>query len=1110
MLRIPHIAFLLILAHLLFSCQQGEEQAPGLFTLVSPSHTRIDFVNRLTESDEFNVIQYLYFNNGAGVAAGDINNDGLVDLYFTSNQEANRLYLNLGGLRFEEITRKAGVEGSGDWKTGVCMADVNGDGWLDIYVCQVGNYKGIRGRNQLFLNQGDLTFREEAATYGLDFQGFSTQAAFFDYDLDGDLDMYLLNHSVHTSRSYGSADLRLESDERAGDRLYRNGTSEGESRFTDVTQQAGIFSSQIGYGLGISISDINNDGFPDIYVSNDFHENDYLYINQGGGTFSEQHTEMMKHTSRSSMGNDVGDMNNDGLLDVVVLDMLPDEEQILKQSGGEDDYELFNIKLAYGYSYQYVRNMLQLNLGGGTFSEIGRYAGIDATDWSWSPLFCDVDNDGWKDLFITNGIYRRANDLDYVEFLTGGNRDFPMRDNSAVSDRELYEKMPLYPHVNFLFRNNGDLTFTNMAQKWGFGTRTYSNGSTYADLDNDGDLELVVNNINGPADIYQNHARDLTGHHFLTVVLEGQGLNTTAVGTRVTLHCGDQKLVAEQFSTRGFMSSTSHVLHFGLGEISVIDSMEVRWPGRTQQIYREVPVDQRITLSELEWEERWVDKSTPERPILFKLYGVPGLEYMHLEDGFADQERERLIPHNLSAEGPPIAVGDINGDGMEDLFVGSAAGQPAGFFIQQRGGIFRQNHASILNNDRLTEDVDAAFFDAEGDGDLDLYVVRGGNEVPPGDPLLADRLLINDGKGGFTRCRTGAIPYMAANGSCVRPCDYDGDGDVDLFVGTRSFPGAYGLSPDQFLLENDGMGNFRHLAEEKIPGLKGMGMVTDASWVDDDMDGDMDLVVVGEWMAVTLLRNEGGSFSDGTLTAGLGETSGWWNCIRSVDVDGDGDPDLAGGNLGQNTMWKASPEEPVELYVNDFDNNGSPEPLICSFREGKSFPIATLDEMEAQMPGLKATFSGYAAFGGKTARDIFGAEKLENAYHRSALFFSSALFLNNGDGTYTIGELPGVAQFSPVRDIESGDVNLDGRTDLLLAGNDYTARPSLGRYDASYGWCLLGDGEGEFIPLMPVESGLKIEGDARRIRWIRIDGQLFLLAAVNDGPLQLFRTGPVR
>lgn len=1097
------ILFLLIIVFF-GSCKPVKKEENKLLTLLPPSETNVDFVNQLTETEQFNMIQYLYFNNGAGVAAGDINNDGLVDLYFASNQNPNKLYLNKGNFVFEDITEKAGVSGQGDWKTGVTMADVNGDGLLDIYVCQVGNYKAVHGRNQLFINNGDLTFTEEAKEYGIDFQGFSTQSAFFDYDRDGDLDMYLLNHSVHSSRSYGASSLRLEHDSLAGDRLYRNDEVRGKPFFTDVTTQAGIYNSQIGYGLGVNINDINNDGWPDIYISNDFHEDDYLYINNGDGTFKDKFREYMRHTTRSSMGNDVADFNNDGLLDVIVLDMLPDEQKIRVQSGGEDDYELYLMKLGYGYGYQFVRNNLQLNLGDGIFSEIGRLSGVFATDWSWGPLFCDVDNDGFKDIFIANGIYRRANDLNYVKFLTD-NEFFSTENNKSTPDRVLYEKMPLYPCYNYIYRNNGDLTFTNMAKEWGFDTRSFSNGSAYADLDNDGDLDLIANNINETAYIYRNDASEKPGNHYLSFTLKGKDQNTFAIGTRITIYCKDQMQVVEQFPTRGFMSSSLGALHFGLGNLEEVDSIHVRWPDMTVHVLKNVAANQMLTIDEgNSLNAPLITESGQKKDLLFSRTNLPGLDFRHQENEYFDLNRDFLVPHTLLSEGPAIAVADVNGDGLDDIFTGNAKEQPSAIFVQQSDGSFKDKLLPVFIKDLYSEDVDAAFFDADGDKDNDLYIVRGGCEVSLGDPMLADRLLINDGTGELKESGNGSLPFTSNNGSCVAPGDFDDDGDIDLFVGSRVVPGAYGISPNQLLLENDGLGHFKDVTEQRMKGMKKPGMVTDACWIDYDKDGDLDLVLVGEWMKVTVLRNDNGYFKDLSAQAGLNETSGWWNSIYATDIDNDGDMDLIAGNTGLNNKMKPSVKEPVEMYLNDFDGNGTLDQIICSYEDGISYPVAQVDELRKQITGLEKKYPDYSYFAGKTAKDIFGSKAINRSIKKTAVMFESCLFLNDGKGGFTISKLPVEAQFSPVRDILSRDINNDGKPDILLAGNDFTAKPNYGRQDASYGWCLLGNGSNTFKALFPSASGLRIDGDARKIAPFMVAGKQYIVAGINDGDLQVF------
>ncbi|MBX2929249.1 MAG: VCBS repeat-containing protein [Saprospiraceae bacterium] len=1082
MLRFFALPALLSLAQ---SCTQSPTAGEAsLFQTMSARETGVSFRNDLTETADFNIIQYLYFYNGGGVAAGDVNNDGLVDLYFTSNQGPNRLYLNRGDFRFEDVTESAGVAGAGDWKTGVAMADVNGDGRLDIYVCQVGQYKHIRGQNQLFINNGDGTFTERAAEYGLDFAGFSTQAAFFDYDGDGDLDLYLLNHSVHAAENYGPATIRDRRDALAGDRLYRN----DNGRFTDVSEQAGIYGSRIGYGLGVGISDLNGDGLPDIYVSNDFHENDYLYYNNGDGTFREALAESMSYAGNFSMGSDLADFNNDGLIDVITLDMKPEEEFVMKQSAGADPYNIFQFKLSYGYHYQFPRNMLQLNRGlcgdgqAARFSEIGQLAGVAATDWSWAALFFDMDNDGWKDIFISNGIWRRLNDLDYLNFISNE------QIQRNASDLEMAARMPSGAMPNYAYRNNADLTFSNVSAAFGLNWSGSSNGAAYADLDNDGDLDLVVNNLNAEATLFRNQAAGRSGNGHLTLQLEGEGLNRFGIGAKVVIACAGQMQVQEHFSTRGFQSSVAPGLHFGLGKAQAIDSLLVVWPDGQLQVLRDVPAGQKLTLRQqdalaTDRLPNWFEKlKTPLR--LVEQKDRLGLDFVHVEDEPSDFDREKLMPLMASTPGPRLARGDANGDGLEDLFVCGARGQAGALYLQTPGGAFRRKAIPALEQDSLYEDAAACFFDADGDGRPDLYIVSGG-AVEPSD----DRLYLNDGKGGFRRAAQ-ALPGIHAQGSCVVPFDFDGDGDFDLFVGSYAVPHQYGIAPRSYLFRNDG-GIFTDVTAEVAPELAEAGMVTAAAWD----AGQQTLVVVGHWMPITLLvfKNEK------ALRSELPDTEGWWSAVALFDADGDGDMDMVAGNWGLNSEFQPTVTEPLYLYAADFDGNGSTDPVMAWYKQGKLYSFHGRDELARQMVSIKKQYTDYRGFARAAFHDIFPENLLSKAVPRKAVTFASMYLENTGNGRYAAQPLPTAAQLAPVYAVAVSDFDADGRPDVLLAGNFYETQPSIGRMDASLGCLLLGDGKGHFQEAQA--TGLCLQGQVRDAAVMQAKGQHTVVAARNNGSI---------
>ncbi len=1129
----------------------GSAGEARIFDILSPSATGVAFRNELPDDTTFTALDYLYYYNGGGVAVGDIDNDGLPDLYFTSSRGANRLYRNLGDYRFEDITARAGVADSVGWKTGVTMADVDGDGYVDIYVSGV-DYMSMRGRNVLFLNNRDGTFSDRTTQFGLDYAGFSTQALFFDYDNDGDLDMYLLNHATHRDRRpAGSGRSALkERSERLGDRLYRN----DGGRFTDVSAQAGIYGG-IDFGLGVVASDLNGDGCVDLYVGNDFQEDDLLYYNNCDGTFTEDLGASMAHTSQFSMGVDAADFNNDLRPDLVTADMLPNREAILKASANVESLDLFNLKVAAGYHPQYSRNTLQLNRGRGSpargglsnresarplFSDVAYLAGVYATDWSWAPLFADLDNDGRKDLFISDGIYRRPNDRDYIAYIS----DPAVQAALALGggeDLRVIERMPHIAQPNHVFRNHGDLRFEDVTQRWGMAEPGFSNGAVYVDLNNSGALDLVINRINAPAAIYRNRIRERnpTNAHSLRVSLRGSAArkNSQGLGARVLVNFaggrGGTWQVLEQLPTRGFQSSVDPRLHFGLGAATRVDSLVVIWPDRRFQVLTGVRADTAITLSQDSASGNWYAGRRGEGGVgaegawFSDITKTAGIDFEHHETAVEDFNREPLLPRALSTEGPALAVGDVNGDSLDDVYVGGARWQGGRLYVQRPDGTFRVAPSAALQADSLSEDVDAVFFDADGDGDLDLYVVSGGHELGETEDAIQDRLYLNDGKAGFTRSRDG-IPQLAEGGSHVAAGDFDGDGRVDLFVGRRAVNRRYGEIPRSYLLVNDGAGHFRDVTPQVAPELERVGMVTSASWLDYDGDGHLDLVVVGDWMPVRVFHNEGSPSAAGRRSLierskelGLAGTEGWWNAVRVADLDGDGRPDLILGNLGKNSYIRASKAEPVELHVGDFAQSGSLQQILTAYKEGVSYPIAGRDEMIRAIPSLRSRFPTYASFGASRIQDLIPQSELRRGTTLDARTLASSVAINRKDGTFELRELPALAQLAPIYGIVADDFNSDRRTDVLVAGNFYGVTPMLGRYDASYGLLLAGGGgragsTNDAAGLMPVEmdeSRVFIEGQARRMELIRSGrgrGERLIVIAKNNAKVQVLQVQRVQ
>ncbi|MEX0289874.1 MAG: VCBS repeat-containing protein [Flavobacteriaceae bacterium] len=1084
----------------LISCTK--EQEKKLFTLTDPDDTGIGFKNLLKETEQFNVLEYGYLYNGGGVSVGDLNNDGLVDIYFTGNMVGSRLYINQGNWEFEEIAEKAGVFADGLWNTGTTMADVNADGLLDIYVCRSAAKDPQKRKNLLFINNGDLTFTEKGAEYGVADSGYSTQGAFFDYDKDGDLDLYVLNHSTQEYAGFGQITPQLKNRKNSAysDKLYQN----NDGKFTDVSDAAGLISNVLGFGLGIAISDLNNDTWPDIYVSNDYNEQDYLYINNQDGTFTESLEAFIGHTSLFSMGSDIADFNNDGYTDIMTLDMLPEDNYRQKMVSGPDNYDKYSLLVKSGFYNQSMRNMLQLNNKGSSFSEIGQLAGVSNTDWSWASLFTDLDNDGYKDLFITNGYKRDYTNMDFMNYAVQEKLN-ENKTGNRTAIMQLLEKMPSTVVENYTYRNTGSLSFDKVNDLWGLNQKSLSNGAAYADLDNDGDMDLVVNNIEQEPFVYRNNTDLLTQNHFLKIKLRGDNENTYGIGARVEVVIEGQEMIQELMPSRGYQSSMSYPLVFGLGAQTEIEIVKVKWPDGRLQILKGVAADQTLIIEQKQAREDIIVGPKPRQAYFTDISGDSLLTFVHLENNFIDFKREQLLPHLLSTQGPKLAVADVNKDGLEDVFVGGAKGSPGAIFMQSKKGRFIESNQEVLLADAASEDLDAVFFDADGDGDYDLYVVSGGADFNPKDEELQDRLYTNTGNGIF-RKTPGVLPEMKTSGSCVTAGDFDKDGDTDLFVGGRLEPGLYPNAPRSYVLENDGNGKFTDATADYNAELLNPGMVTDALWTDFDGDDQLDLILAGEWMNIKLFRNIGTKLLEITEDSGISNSYGWWNALASGDFDNDGDLDYVLGNFGHNSQLKASPKEPLSLYVKDFDGNGSQDPILCSYVMGESFPVFSKDDLVGQLSGLKSRYVNYSDYAGQKITDIFGEEQLADARKLEASMLGSSYMENLGNGKFKISSLPEEAQFAPLYGMLVRDFNSDGNADVLAAGNFFGTRVKYGRYDASKGILLLGEGNGKFNVVNNADSGLQLNGEVRDIAPVSLgDGTEHLLFTQNNAALQVYQ-----
>lgn len=1105
-LRCSSLLFLgVFLVRCNFSAPDPGDTGNPLFEQLSPERTGIAFINTVENTKELNIFRYRNFYNGGGVAIGDINNDGLPDIYLTHNTGPNALYLNKGGFQFEEIAERAGVAGRNLWSTGVVFVDINDDGLLDIYVCNAGYREGDDQENELFINNGDLTFTERAGEYGLNENGYTTHAAFFDFDGDGDLDCYILNNSfipVSTLNFSNRRDLRAkdwpvrEFLKGGGDKLLRN----DGGVFTDVTEQAGIYSSLIGFGLGVTVGDINGDAWPDMYISNDFFERDYLYINNRDGTFSEELEDWIQHLSLSSMGADMADINNDGYPEIFVTDMLPDHDYRLKTTSSFETYAAHDLKLKRGFYNQYMKNTLQLNNRDRTFSEISFYSGVAASDWSWGALMFDMDNDGFRDIYICNGIYQDVTDQDFIDFFANEIIQKMVLTGRKEELDSVLKHMPSQPIVNKAFRNLGNLRFEDISAAWGFLEPSFSNGAAYGDLDNDGDLDLIVSNLNHTSFVYKNLSEQ-SGNHYLKLRLIGPAGNGFAIGAIVRAYTADAVYYTEVIPSRGFQSSVDYPVIFGLGKTQKVDSLNIIWPDRKTSVVRLPLIDTFLVIDYHQIEKKaWHGIPDHKAHQVFfepvaQRFAVPD------EDDFVDFYHEGLLIRKLSREGPAVSVGDLNNDGFDDVFIGGPANQPGHIYLQRNGVLEKQEHSG-LERELEFEDVCSVFFDANGDGFLDIFIGSGGNFADPGSRLLHDRVYINDGAGKFS-LDPRALPQNGYNTGAVVAFDYDQDGDMDLIVGSRSVPFNYGTSPISYVYENDGSGKFTDVTEKIAPAFRRLGMITQIAVGDINGDGVQEVVIVGEWMSPVVFRFINGRFQQ--VDCGLEEMHGWWNTVVLTDLDNDGDPDLVLGNLGENFYTTASATAPLKLWLADFDGNGTVENIVTRSIDGRDMPLVLKRELTEQVVSLKKSNLRHSGYATRSMQELFAENARDKAQVLQATYLSSAIAINNGKGKFDLKPLPAEVQLSSVHAILCVDVNGDGTQDLILGGNDFGLAPQYSRLDASFGHLLMNDGKGGFAGVHSTQSGLKINGQIRALAALQLNGMMHLLIGINDEEPRLFK-----